>query len=249
MVRKQRFGYGYERSCAAASVGCSFSPLRKAVSRATVLADILGRRLRASRRGKPLICSASAIKILLFRAMAEYNPRQATLFCSDQERGAFTLGGRRALPQPSGTSGDYSAGTHRLFDRFTGPLDTLLALARVLFGEAEPDTATVYRPVRFDLYSVADARDRISRRLDDLPAGGPLERFLPDPDARSMDRSACGRRRTIGPPTPLGVVQHLCRQPEVGAAGRRGYGTGGRLSADSPRIGVVSPRRIGVEAA
>ena len=53
-----------------------------------------------------------------------------------------------------------------------------------LFEEgAEPlDTASVYRPaLRPELHTVADARKRILRQLAELPEGGPLEQFLPQP--------------------------------------------------------------------
>lgn len=50
-----------------------------------------------------------------------------------------------------------------------------------LFDDASgPDTATSYRPRPFDLYAVAEARERILRRLANAPEGAPLEQLLPD---------------------------------------------------------------------
>jgi segregation and condensation protein A len=43
------------------------------------------------------------------------------------------------------------------------------------------ETTDVYRPRPFELYQVAEARDRILRRLAAIPQGAPLARFLPDP--------------------------------------------------------------------
>ena len=45
---------------------------------------------------------------------------------------------------------------------------------------AAADTATVYQARPFQLYAVAEARDRILQRLAQAPEGAPLERFLPD---------------------------------------------------------------------
>jgi segregation and condensation protein A len=45
----------------------------------------------------------------------------------------------------------------------------------------EPDTTSVYRPpLRPELHTVADARERILRQLAEMPEGGPLECFLPE---------------------------------------------------------------------
>ena len=61
-------------------------------------------------------------------------------------------------------------------------IEFLWASLALFDDEPQADTATVYRPVRFDLYTVADARERILRRLADVPGGAPLEQLLPDPD-------------------------------------------------------------------
>ena len=46
---------------------------------------------------------------------------------------------------------------------------------------AAADTATVYQARPFELYAVAEARERILRLLAAAPAGASLEQFLPDP--------------------------------------------------------------------
>jgi segregation and condensation protein A len=46
---------------------------------------------------------------------------------------------------------------------------------------AVADTATVYQARPFELYQVAEARERILQRLAEAPEGASLERFLPDP--------------------------------------------------------------------
>jgi segregation and condensation protein A len=43
-----------------------------------------------------------------------------------------------------------------------------------------PTTAPVYRPYHLDLFAVADARDRILRRLADAPGEVSLEQLLPE---------------------------------------------------------------------
>ena len=80
---------------------------------------------------------------------------------------------------------------------------------------AEPDTATVYRPVPLDLYAVADARDRILRRLAETPDGATLDRLLPDPDAMAepTPRSAL-RRRSAWSSTFVASLE-LARQGDV----------------------------------
>jgi hypothetical protein len=45
----------------------------------------------------------------------------------------------------------------------------------------KPDKASVYRPLPFAPYPVAEAaRDSILRLMDEAPDGAPLDRFLPD---------------------------------------------------------------------
>jgi len=85
-----------------------------------------------------------------------------------------------------------------------------------LFDDAAaPDTGSVYRPLHFDLYAVAEARNRILRLLGETPDGVPLERLLPDPEALSecAPRSAV-RRRSAWSSTLIASLE-LARQGDV----------------------------------
>jgi segregation and condensation protein A len=63
-----------------------------------------------------------------------------------------------------------------------GDVIEFLWASLALFDDPEqPDPATVSRPRPFDPYPVAEARDRIRRRLAEAPEGVPLDRLLPDP--------------------------------------------------------------------
>jgi segregation and condensation protein A len=59
-------------------------------------------------------------------------------------------------------------------------IEFLWASLALFDDEAAPETATSYRPRPFEPYPVAEARDRIRRRLGKAPDGAPLEQFLPD---------------------------------------------------------------------
>jgi segregation and condensation protein A len=61
---------------------------------------------------------------------------------------------------------------------------------------AAADTATVYQARPFELYAVAEARDRILRLLAEMPSGGPLDRFLPNPPADDSEPWRELRRRS-----------------------------------------------------
>ena len=54
--------------------------------------------------------------------------------------------------------------------------------------EPAPDTTTLYRPQFFDLHDVSEARARIRQLLAAAPAGGTLDRFLPDPPEEAGGR-------------------------------------------------------------
>jgi segregation and condensation protein A len=59
------------------------------------------------------------------------------------------------------------------------------------------DTTSVYRPEPFDLYPVAEARERILRVLGTMPDGASLETLLPDAESTTTapaSRSALRRR-------------------------------------------------------
>jgi segregation and condensation protein A len=78
---------------------------------------------------------------------------------------------------------------------------------------AAADTATVYRARPFALYAVAEARDRILRRLDDAPDGARLDQLLPDLAALAEPHAAV-RRRSAWSSTFIASLE-LARQGEV----------------------------------
>lgn len=80
---------------------------------------------------------------------------------------------------------------------------------------AEPDTATVYRPTHFDLYAVAEARDRILRRLAETPQGVRFEHLLPDADAVSEQTQRSGLRRRSAWSSTFIASLELARQGDV----------------------------------
>jgi hypothetical protein len=90
-----------------------------------------------------------------------------------------------------------------------------------LFDDAaEVKTTDVYRARPFELYQVAEARDRILRRLAAIPEGAPLARFC-----RTHPKSPRLRRGKIAP--AVGLVEHVDRRVGIGQAGRCGAGAGG----------------------
>jgi segregation and condensation protein A len=62
---------------------------------------------------------------------------------------------------------------------------------------AQPETTTLYRPQPLELYAVAEARERILRRLAEIPDAVPLEQLLPDaPDITESRAREILRRRS-----------------------------------------------------
>jgi segregation and condensation protein A len=94
-------------------------------------------------------------------------------------------------------------------------IEFLWASLALFDDEPKPDTATVYRPLRLDLYSVATARDRILRRLVETPGGGALERFLPDPAAGVKSGPRRGLRQRSAWSSTFVASLELARQGEV----------------------------------
>lgn len=66
-----------------------------------------------------------------------------------------------------------------------------------LFDDASDavDTAAIYRPRRWDWYSIPEARARILRLLAETLAGERFERFLPDMPAADADGRQVSLRR------------------------------------------------------
>ena len=81
--------------------------------------------------------------------------------------------------------------------------------------EAPPDTATAYRPAPLPLHTVAEARERILRRLTEQPDGVALDQLLPDeaPDAGEPSRRA--RLRRSGWAATFVAGLELAKQGEV----------------------------------
>jgi segregation and condensation protein A len=88
-----------------------------------------------------------------------------------------------------------------------------------LFDDLEtPETRAQYRPRPIELYAVAEARDRIRRRLAETPDGASLDRFLPDPSdpLKPPENAALAdlRRRSAWSSTFVAGLE-LAKQGEV----------------------------------
>jgi segregation and condensation protein A len=59
-------------------------------------------------------------------------------------------------------------------------VEFLWASLALFDDETGPDTTDIYQARPFELYQVAEARERILRRLAEAPDGGSLDRFLPE---------------------------------------------------------------------
>jgi segregation and condensation protein A len=101
------------------------------------------------------------------------------------------------------------------------PVDVVefLWASLALFDEAEDavDTAAVYRPRRWDWYSVAAARARILAVLADAPEGERFERLLPDLPDESIDgeRTAADARRGLAWGCTFVASLELAKQGDV----------------------------------
>jgi segregation and condensation protein A len=99
-------------------------------------------------------------------------------------------------------------------------IEFLWASLALFDDDAEsPDTASVYRPPpRLELYAVAEARDRILRRLAETPEGGSLDRFLPDmPDMPGSGTRHLLRRRSAWSSTFVASLE-LVKQGDIALA-------------------------------
>jgi hypothetical protein len=85
-----------------------------------------------------------------------------------------------------------------------------------LFDDEQPaDTTTAYRPAPLALHTVAQARERILRRLSEQPDGAPLAELLPveAPNADDASRRALLRRSGWAATFVAGL--ELAKQGEV----------------------------------
>jgi hypothetical protein len=74
--------------------------------------------------------------------------------------------------------------------------------------EGEPDAATVYRPLHFDFYGVADARDRILHLLEEGSRGVLLDRLLPDtPDPAASEPRGVLQQRSAWSSTSIASLE------------------------------------------
>ena len=87
------------------------------------------------------------------------------------------------------------------------------SLARFDDEPATPDGEAVYRPARLALCSVAEARDRILRRLADYPDGVTLAQCLPTPRTAADAETQPGADPPAPEPTPEAAAPHWPRQP------------------------------------
>lgn len=94
-------------------------------------------------------------------------------------------------------------------------VEFLWASLALFDDEPVPDVANVYRRRPLELYDVAEARDRILRRLTETPNGGPFERFLPDPPDDVESKEMSRRRLCSAWSSTLIASLELARQGNV----------------------------------
>ncbi len=106
---------------------------------------------------------------------------------------------------------DASADAARAID----VIEFLWASMALFDDGSKPDSAATYRPVRFHLHTVADARDRIRRRLAETTESVGLARLLPDPDTAVAEAPQSTLRRRSGWSSTFVASLELARQGEV----------------------------------
>lgn len=83
-------------------------------------------------------------------------------------------------------------------------------------GDADEDTAEVYRPMRLDLHSVPEARERILRRLEAMPGALTLAQLLPEASpAHGDDTAPDAVRRRSGWTSSFTACLELAKQGEI----------------------------------
>ena len=96
-------------------------------------------------------------------------------------------------------------------------------LARFDDEPATPDGEAVYRPARLAFCSVAEARDRILRRLAEYPDGVTLAQCLPTPPAAADGETRPVLRRRSAWASTLVASLELARQGDVVLEQERAY--------------------------
>jgi segregation and condensation protein A len=81
--------------------------------------------------------------------------------------------------------------------------------------EPVPDAAALYRPRPLDLYDVGEARERILRRLAEMPDGGWFEQFLPETPEPATDESRQVLRRRSAWSSTFAASLELAKQGDV----------------------------------
>ena len=94
-------------------------------------------------------------------------------------------------------------------------VEFLWASLALFDDEAVPVTTTLYRPHPLELYDVAEARNRIRRRLAETPGGAPLDRFLPEPPGTAENATRANLRRRSAWSSTLVASLELAKQGEV----------------------------------
>lgn len=101
----------------------------------------------------------------------------------------------------------------------TGPaidvIEFLWASLALFDDEAPPDTAMVYRPAPLALHTVAQARERILRRLNATPDGAPLDQLLPEESTDTGDAPCRALRRRSGWAATFVAGLELAKQGDV----------------------------------
>jgi segregation and condensation protein A len=139
------------------------------------------------------------------QALAAWLERQPQLGCD-----VFTRGhppSRAQSPEVFGVSVD--AG------QAVDVIEFLWASLALFDDQETPDTRALYRPRPIELYTVAEARERIRQRLAKTPDGAPLDRFLPDPPEAAENAALAKLRRRSAWSSTLVAGLELARQGEV----------------------------------
>jgi segregation and condensation protein A len=103
-----------------------------------------------------------------------------------------------------------------------------------------PDTTDLYRPRPLNLHDVAEARQRIRRRLAEMPAGGRFEQFLPDVPEPTGDEPGQALRRRSAWSSTFAASLELARLGDVALA-QEGAWTPIEVTAQDGMTASVEP--------